>query len=177
MRRAAWIPRRHPRSAFSLAPGPRRPRAGCAAAQRRGAQSRSALRLQPLPAPRSSSGRRLPTARPGTCPPRTAGADFPEGRRGRPGDFLGSRWFACCPPSPIPDATDRSPADPARRRGPSSGVLCLLRGVSGSPAPGGLCRRVAGAAVGSGHRGGIAGHLRCHCGGSVTPTLGRCGRK
>lgn len=177
MRREAWILRRHPRSAFSLAPGP--------GGRGRGARRRGGAGLgvgahsacSRLPVPRLSSGRSFPTARPGTCQPRSACADFLEGRRGRHGDFLGSRWFACCPPSPTPDATDRSPAAPARRRGPSSRVLRLARGVSGSPASGGLCRGAAGAAAGSGHRRGLAGRLRCHCGGPVTPRLGWCGRK
>lgn len=159
-RRAAWIPPRCPRSAFSLPPGRGR------GARRRGGAGLGVGAHSPcsrLPAPRPSRGRRRPTARPGTCQPRAACTDFPEGRRDLHGDFLDSGWFAGCPPSPTPEATDRSPAAPARRRGPSSRVPCPLRGVSGSPAPGGLCRGSAVAAAGSEHRRGRAGHLRCHC--------------
>lgn len=132
-RRAAWIPRRRPRSAFSLPPGPGG--RGRGARRRRGAGlgNPSALRLQPAVSA-ASRGRRRPTARPGTCQPRASRADFPEGRRGPHGDWPGSRCFARCPPSPTPDAADRSSADLPRRGGPSSRLLAPSRGVSGSPA-------------------------------------------
>lgn len=163
---------------------PAGPRAGCAAARRRSGTGLGVGAHSPcsrLPAPRPSRGRRRPTARPGTCQPRAACTDFPEGRRDPHGDFLDSGWFACCPPSPTPEATDRSPAAAARRLRPSSRVACPSRRVSGSPAPGGLCRGSAVAAARSEHRRRRAGHLRCHRslrgargsvrGGGVTPRV------
>lgn len=114
-------PGRRPRSAFSLAPGPAA-EGGVRGGARRGAEpSRGALAA-------AGSQRRVPPAaaaarqRAPDVPARAARTDFPEGRRGRHGDCPGSGRSPRCLPSPTPDATDRSPAAPARRRGPSSRV-------------------------------------------------------
>lgn len=174
-RRAAWIPRRRPRSAFSLPPGPGG--RGRGAQRRRGAGlgNPSALRLQPAVSA-AFRGRRSPTARPGTCQPRAACADFPEGRRGPHGYWPGSRCFARCPPSPTPDAADHSSADLPRRGGPSSRLLAASRGVSGSPAPAGSAE---GLRRGSGGRApqGKGRAPRVSLRGPVTSRLGGQSRK
>ena len=164
--RTALIPRRRPRSAFSLAPG-RRPRAGCAAA-RRGLGSRAHSACSPASA--ASRGRRARQRAPERA--RLAQPALTSARGTAAGTATSRASDGSRAAHPRPPLTPRTSAPQTRRGADDSPAESRsFAGVSG------LRRGAAGAAVRGERRGGRARHGPRHCGGSVTPRLGRCRRK
>lgn len=163
--RAARIPRRFPRSAFSLAPGGR-PRAGCAAA-RRGLGSRAHSACSPASA--ASRGRRARQRAPERArlaPPALTSA------RGAAAATATSRVpDGSCAARPCPSLTPRSAGPQTRRRADDRPAESRsLSEVSG------LCRGAAGAAVGGYRRGVRAEKVRVTAG-HLTLRVVRCRRR